>query len=149
MPATDSEQMIREAIVSVIAGNATVQSVAGRATDVIRQRAPSVEEDTPLPIVLYDLVSYEDWNGTGQVLLTAIEDAPSLARADAAAACRALLKAAIDALDWAAFHALGLEIVVFADSRQSNNPDVPGHINRDGQPLLQQADALVPLLYLP
>lgn len=146
MPVTDVEQLLREAVASVIATNATVQAAVGRTTDVIRQRSPSIAEDTPLPIVLYDLQQYDDQHCEATLLLSVMAET-----GDAAATCRAVMRAAVDALDWAAFHALGIEIVPRAERRQSleSSADVPGHVNRDGQPFLQQVDAIVPLLYLP
>ena len=151
MPATDTEQIIREAVVSILVASAPVQTAIGRATEKVWQRSPSIGVEVPLPVLLYDLVSFDDASGNSRLILTALVDGGNATTADAAAKCREILKAGVGALDYPAFAALGLEVIPYPENRQSveNDPDAPGSINREGQPLLQQADALVPLLYLP
>lgn len=150
MPVTDEEQLLRQGMVAILTSAVPLQTVIGRATDVLWQRSASISAEAPLPLLLYDIVNYDAGTGAATVLLTALAE-ERLEAPDAAATCRAILRAAVDALTWAAFNALGLEVLPGAESRQSveSDPEVPGSINREGQPLLQQADTLVPLLYLP
>lgn len=150
MPVTDIEQLHRQAVVTILAASTPVRTAVGRATEVLFQRSTSIGLDVPLPVLLYDLVSFDDASGNARLLLTAVAEG-TVTNPDAAATCREILRVAVEALDYPAFAAQSLETVPFPESRQSveNDPDAPGTINREGQPFLQQADTLVPLLYLP
>jgi hypothetical protein len=141
----DPRQQVREAVVAIL-GGAAIQAVAGRATDVVRQRSSSIDVEAPLPLVLYDLVAFDEATGDGRLLISAIAEG-TVAAPNAEQLCHNLLRASIDALDYPAFAAQGQEVVPFTASRPSveTDPDVPGTINRAGQPLLQQADAVLGL----
>lgn len=141
MPVTDTEQLIREAVVSVAEANTALQGVIGgsRTSGWIIE-VEQANADTPLPILAYDLEQYDEATGNALLRLSAVAD-----QAGGSAKCRAILEAALAGFTWTAFSAKGLEMVPGTVTRQSVplDDDTRGRL---GRPMLAQADALLPLL---
>jgi hypothetical protein len=135
--------MVRQALQAIWSGSAAVQAVVGRATDVVRRRAVFGDE-TPLPIGLFEVLSLDENDGIVEVLVTGVSDGGA-----ADDVPRTLLRAMIDACTQPAFTAQGLDMILLSETRESADrgfPDGPQALNRDGQPMLHQADATLRLL---
>ncbi len=141
MPVTDVEQLIRQAVVTIAEANAGLQAVMGRASGIIIEKSQAVP-DVPLPILAYDLETFDEGSGRAQLALSACADEP-----EGSVKCRAILEAAAAAFTWAAFSAQGLEIVPLPQVRASVDVDPERRLSLTlGQPNLAQADSVIPLL---
>lgn len=139
----DHELMVRQALQAIWSGSVAVQTVVGRATDVVRRRA-GFGDQTPLPIGLFEVLSLDENNGVVEVLVTGVSDGGA-----ADDVPRTLLRALVDACTQPAFAAQGLDIVPLSETRESADrgaPDGPQALHREGQPMLHQADATLRLL---
>lgn len=137
MPATDVEQQLREALVTILEADATLISLMGGAARVVDRQ--TLGPASVLPCLAYDVLSYSDADGRATVLLTGLDTTPETAPSVA----RHLVKAAADALTQTAFAGQALDVA--ASERQNQNVADVGLIDL-GNPNLRQADAILPLL---
>lgn len=143
MPATDLEQRLREAIVAIATAHAGLRAVLGRTTRLVVER-DTLAQDVVLPVLAYDLLTYDEASGRGEVLVTAIAEG-----VDAGAKCRAALEQLQLALTAPAFEALGLQVAPLEGTRRSVDEveDVRDRLALDS-PTLTQVDWSLLLLVL-
>ena len=143
MATTDLEQRLREAIVAISTGHPGLQAVLGRDTRLVVER-DTLAQDVLLPVLAYDLLTYDEASGRGEVLFTAIAEG-----VDAGAMCRAALEQLKLAITSSAFEALGLQVAPLEGTRRSvaEMEDVRDRLSLDS-PTLTQVDWSLPLLVL-
>lgn len=142
--ATDTEQKVREAIVTILNAHSGLETVMGRGTGVVVERG-AIAPDNPLPMLAYDFLGYDEGSGRIEVLFSAVADGSG-----SGAKCRAMLEQVESALTWSAFDGQSVPVVPLSGDRKSVDEvgDLRGVFLRDGAPLIQQADWQVPLLYI-
>lgn len=139
MPVTDTEQLVRQAIVTILTANAALQTAIGRATaDIVIERGQFAPGQS-LPVLAYDFEGFAP-DEESTLVLSAVTDEP-----EGSIKCRAILEAAVAALTSDAFAGQSLDVVVYNEHRASVDLDDQRRI---GQPNLQQADAVLTLLQL-
>ena len=142
--ATDIEQLIRESTTAILTASSTIQALCGRATRIVVER-DGLSQNTQLPIIAFDVLSYDEGNERAQLLFTAIADGTN-----AGNTARALLEACKVALTSPAYEAQGLNYIAPMEGvRQSVNEaeDIRGLLNLEDI-TLTQADWSLPLLVL-
>lgn len=144
MPVTDQEQLLREALVTVLTADADVQALTGRATRNVLER-DTLAADVSLPVLAYDLLATDMGAGQADLLLTAVTNG-----ANAGAVARALLEAAADALTHAALLAAGADVVPLGPGIRRSVDELEDVRDRLAleSPTLQQADWSLRLLLL-
>lgn len=145
MPVTDTEQLIREATRTILTASTDLQTLFGRATRLVVERN-SLNLETPVPVIAYDVLNYDEAAGRAVLLLTAItKDATN-----AGQKARAALEICKAVLTTETFLAQSLDYIVPLDGvRQSVDEveDIRGFLELDS-PTLTQADWSLPLLVL-
>lgn len=139
MTTTDLEQLLREALVAVIQGDATVATLCGGTANVFDRWAPP--EALALPAIGYEVVSYVFATGDVVLRLTAVADQP-----DANHVCRHLLAAAKASLTNAALLAAGVDAVVFEGRRETLVDAGDMQELLTGTPNFRQADEVMAVL---
>jgi hypothetical protein len=144
--ATDIEQQIREATKAILDADTALRTLFGRTTRIAVERW-RVGLNTPLPVLAFDLLAYDEGAERGTMLLTAIAK-----DTNSGAVCRNALELAKAALTYNAYEAQGLNYLapqVDAGLRQSVDEvgDISGLLELD-EPTLTQADWSLPLLVL-
>lgn len=136
MPATDVEQQLREAVVTILEADAGLIALMGTVRVVDRQ---TLGPASALPCLAYEVLSFQEATGRAEVLLTGLDATPETAPSVA----RHLVKAAADALTQTTFATQGLDVAV--SDRQTQRGDDVGLIDL-GNSNLRQADSVLPLL---
>lgn len=146
MPATDLEQRVGEAIVTILDGHAGLQGVMGRATGLVVERFAFAPRATTadLPILVYDILSLDEGTNQFSVLFSGLAH-----EQQAKAKIRAMFEQAKLALTGLAFAAQGLDVVPLEGVRSAidETTDLRGSFP-EGTPLLMQEDWSLPLLYV-
>lgn len=114
MPTTDREQDLREALAAILDANVALQAVLGRSAGLAIERN-AITVDTPLPIVAVDVVRWDEHAGVFDLQLTGCAKDGKTARL--------AVRAAVDALNWAAFNAHGMQIIPTGTVRRSVEQD--------------------------
>jgi len=143
MPNTDREQLVREAITTIMNADTALRTVCGRTIKLcIERHAFSIESLVPVAVV--DVAEVD--MGSGSITCTI----DGIARGTAAGeTAREVCEAAVAALSYLNFEGQSLPIVPSAEIRESVAPDDGFNaINLTGDPTLHQARATLPLLYM-
>ena len=145
MPVTDTEQLIREATVAILNADTALRTLFGRTTRLAVERN-NLNLETPIPVIAYDVLNYDEAAGRAVLLLTAVTKDTTNAGQKARAALE-LCKAALTA---SAYQAQGMDYIAPMEGvRQSVDEveDIRGFLELDS-PTLTQADWSLPLLVL-
>jgi hypothetical protein len=143
MTVTDREQLVREALTTILNADAGVRAVCGGRTTGLAIEWLAWSLSTVLPVAVVD-VSEVDF-GTNQIALQVdgVANGPVAGKT-----ARELCEAAAAAITYPALLALGLDITPLAVTRESVRPDDPHFAGREGDPTLHQARVTIPLLYM-
>jgi hypothetical protein len=144
MTITDIEQLVREACDTILTADPTLQGLCGRVTGIVIEREAFAVQ-TILPIVAMEIQSYVEATGRIDTVFTGVADGP-----DSGWKARQLVEAVVLALTTSAFKAQGLDICPLAVTRLTPLEDDRRLLRyeREAQPTINEADCLLPLLYL-
>ena len=145
MPVTDTEQLIREATKAILDADTTLRTLTGRTSRIVLEK-DRVAIGVQLPVLAYDLLTFDEASGRAVLLLTAIANDST----NAGQKARAMLEAAKNALTAPAYEAQGLDYIAPQEgTRQSVDEveDIRGLLDLES-PTLTQADWSLPLLVL-
>jgi hypothetical protein len=131
-------QRVRQAIVALVAADATLQTLCGRSTDLIR--APTQLSEAPLPILVFGDPIWDSRSRQMIVPLGAVAEDSSTAGANQTT--QALLAQLEVVLSAPGFKAQGVEAAPLAFDR------TPGEIDNEGSPTLTIAEATATLMVL-
>ena len=137
MTTTDVEQLVREAVVTILEADAPLITLMGGTARVVDRG--TLGPDVAFPCLVYDVQDFNEATGQMTLLLTGLDTT----QATAPSVARHLVKAAADALTQTAFAGQGMQVA--PSDRRMVNVDEAGLIEI-GNPNLRQADSLVPLL---
>lgn len=135
MPATDLQDQVCEALRAILLADTALQALMGGTVRVVDRQG--LGEGATLPILAFELLTFDEGSGLMSVLLTGVADGT-----DGLSVARHLLHAAKSALSWTAFAGHSLDIAPLEGQRTS--PAEAGEIL--GSPDLRQADWTLPLL---
>jgi len=145
MPATDTDQAVREAVTAILDADPDLQAATGRTTR-IAVEARNLATDTPLPVLAYEVMTLDEATGRAELLLTGVARGAS-----SAATARRLLELAKLALTAVAFQAQGLDVVPLEGTRRSaelGETTVEIATALEADPELARAEWVLPLLIL-
>ena len=131
-------QRVRQAIVALVTADATLQTLCGRASDLIR--APTQLGEAPLPMLVMGDPIWDSRSRQMVVPLGAV--AEDSAAAGANQTTQAMLAQLEVVLTAPGFHAQGVEAAPVAFDR------APGEIDPEGSPTLTITEATATLLVL-
>jgi len=139
----DLEQTFRVALVTILDANAAVKAATGRASGVqVVEFGQWGYSDPPLPILVYDLVTYDKATGRITLALTGVSGT-------SAANAREVLKAGSAALTYTAFAAQSLDVARWEGARSSVLLSGEDRLlARAGDEELHQADETLELMLL-
>lgn len=142
MPTTLST--IQQAAAAILAADATLQGLCGRPDDLVRE--PHTLSEAPLPILILLAEGLELPTGrVPLVLAAAAQDTPS---APASEICLALLERAVEALDYQALAAEGVDVIPLDPSYRTIDGDdaMFGFVSVAAQPSLRLMQVVIPML---
>jgi hypothetical protein len=145
MPVTDTEQLIREATMTILNADTALRTLFGRTVNIVLERN-TIARGIPLPVLAYDLLNYDEAAGRATMLLTSVSNAQT----NAGQVCRNALELAEAALTAPAYQTAGLDYIApMIGVRQSVEEveDIRGFLEMDS-PTLQQADVTLVLQVL-
>jgi hypothetical protein len=145
MPATDTDQAIREALTAILDADPALRTEAGRTTRIVVE-ARNVAVNIPLPVLAYEMMTLDEGTGRAELLLTGIARG-----ATSAAQARRMLELAKTALTALAFQAQGVDIVPLEGTRRSaelGETAVEIATAMEADPELARAEWVLPLLIL-
>jgi hypothetical protein len=144
MTVTDREQLIRQAINTILNADTGLRTVCGRTTGLAIERL-AFAITTELPVAVVDVAGVDFSTNQVVVLVDAVANGPTAGQQS-----REVCEAVAAALTGHAFNGQSLDIAPTAVSRESVTPDDPLHfgVQREGDPTLHQARVTVPLLYM-
>lgn len=132
----NESQRVRQAVVALVSGDATLQGLCGRATDLIR--SPGQLGEAPLPMLVLGAPIWDSIGRRMTLPLGAV--AEDGATSGATATVEALLVRLEDILSAPGFNTQGVDAVPLAFDRG------PEDIDPDGSPTLTIAEAAMTLL---